>query len=127
MTEHESKKIIELKEKGNSYNDIAELLGLSVGAVKSFYSRHKPQQSKCLQCGAEITQKPHRKEKKFCSDKCRISWWNQHPQLGRRSHHQTQICRQCNRTFDIFRKGQRKFCCSECYNKFRKTAVTGNE
>lgn len=30
----------------------------------------------CLCCGKEVVQPGGRKEKKFCSDKCRNKWWN---------------------------------------------------
>jgi endogenous inhibitor of DNA gyrase (YacG/DUF329 family) len=30
----------------------------------------------CEFCGQSVRQSEHRKRKRFCSDKCRMSWWN---------------------------------------------------
>jgi predicted nucleic acid-binding Zn ribbon protein len=29
----------------------------------------------CLSCGAVLKKKPYRKDRRFCSSKCRIKWW----------------------------------------------------
>ena len=33
----------------------------------------------CHQCGIPIQQTVGRKQKQYCSDKCRMTWWNAHP------------------------------------------------
>lgn len=57
---------------------ISETLGVSVNTVKSHIRRHPvlPGTVCCLYCGKPVLQNEGRKAKKFCSDKCRISYWN---------------------------------------------------
>ena len=57
---------------------IAESLGVSVNTVKSHIRRHPeiPGILRCLYCGKPVKQTEGRKAKKFCSDRCRISYWN---------------------------------------------------
>ena len=66
--------------KGYGYKRIADILDLSPNTVKSHLRRHPATAgiSVCLQCGKPIEQNPGRKEKKYCSDKCRMSYWNSH-------------------------------------------------
>jgi len=70
--------IPQLRINGKKPTEIAALLGISVNTVKSHIRRH-PQTSVtvyCPNCGAVVPQNPGRKTKKFCSDKCRMTWWN---------------------------------------------------
>ncbi len=64
---------------GASATEIAAALGLSVNTVRSHIRRHPTVNGirKCEFCGARVIQTPGRKEKKFCSDKCRMSYWNE--------------------------------------------------
>jgi len=57
---------------------IANALGVSVNTVKSHIRRHPviPGTLNCLCCGKPVAQTEGRKAKKFCSDKCRIRYWN---------------------------------------------------
>ena len=81
MASKKTSEILELRRQGLRYKTIAAITGYSVNTVKSTCRRHPPLNEKvCLQCGAKIEQLPHRKEKKFCSDKCRMAWWNSHPE-----------------------------------------------
>ena len=84
----EKERVASLRKEGHSYTRIAQILGVPLGSVKSFCSRNEvkretavaPKPNKkpgvCRQCGALVTQLPHRKEKRFCSDACRTKWWN---------------------------------------------------
>lgn len=76
MTDAQKSTVLTLRSKGMSFSKIAETVGLSVNTIKSFCSRHKGQF--CLCCGEPITQPPRVRQKKFCSDKCRMKWWNAH-------------------------------------------------
>ena len=87
MTDEQKEQIIVLRQRGMGYIRVAQALGLSENTVKSFCRRNKltgeVKQGKlaehfCCYCGIPVTQNPHRKEKKFCSDKCRMKWWNVH-------------------------------------------------
>lgn len=77
-----------LRTANHSYAEIARLLDLPVGSVKAFCSRNQIKRidrkgkadvgayCTCKMCGALVGQQPHRKKKQFCSDACRMRWWN---------------------------------------------------
>lgn len=77
-----------LRAQNHSYREIALRLNLPVGSVKSFCSRNRIKRVDeqpgngigadcvCQQCGRSVKQQAHRKKKRFCSDACRIQWWN---------------------------------------------------
>ena len=92
MTESYKRKIEELWLQGYGSTKIADKLGINVNTVKSFCRRHglagDRQQEKinnldivvkeprCKCCGSSIAWKSGRKKKFFCSDSCRMKWWN---------------------------------------------------
>ena len=89
MTISDKKKIEAYRESGVPYSEIAETLSLPLNTVKSYCKRHNLGGRRertaddillCKQCGEGVPQTPHRKAKIFCSDKCRMAWWNAHPQ-----------------------------------------------
>ena len=93
MTKEQKKQTTRLRNEGFSYNRVADLLGLPLPTVKTFCRRngltgtvgfgHRDTSDEhfCLCCGLPVTQNKGRKEKKFCSDKCRNTWWNAHLDL----------------------------------------------
>ena len=96
MTESERTKIRELSADGFGYRRIAAMTGLSTNTVKSYLKRHgnevaiQPDQTgcECKQCHRPIQQTPHKRKKVFCSDACRMAWWNAHPEkVQRRANH----------------------------------------
>lgn len=79
MKKQETEKITQMRLNGATPTEIARNLNLSVNTIKSHIRRH-PEISaagKCLFCGVPVVQPEGRKMKKFCSDRCRISYWNQ--------------------------------------------------
>lgn len=88
MTEAEKLRIHKLSQEGLGYKKIAAALALPVNSVKTYLRRHPAGENAaavpdiCERCGKPIIQTPHRKRKRFCSDSCRISWWNDHPDKG---------------------------------------------
>jgi hypothetical protein len=68
---------------------------------------------KCLNCKKKITSKH---AKKFCSQSCSATYNNTH-----RAHYYDQVCPNCETEFTItgHEKGHKKFCCRECYLKFK--------
>ena len=75
MATEKSKEILQYREQGLGYKRIAALTGYSLNTVKSVCRRNPNGEEKlCLQCGAKLVRTPHYREKKFCSDTCRMAW-----------------------------------------------------
>lgn len=108
MTEIEKSTIITMRAKGVGFSAIANELSLPLSTIKSFCRRYK---DKCEFCGIEVEQTSGRKHKRFCSDSCRIKWWN----LNRTG--KEHICTGCGEHFTAIEK--RKYCCHKCYIKHR--------
>ena len=123
MTEFEKEKITQLRTQGYSYDDIAKKLNLKASSIRSYCSRNNILPSICPQCGAPVFQNPNRKRKRFCSTKCRITWWNKHPDLGTRHPHHTQVCPICGQSFDCFKTKPRVYCSRQCYSDARRKAA----
>ena len=109
----------ELRQMGYSYKTIAEKLNISVNTVKSYCRRNNLKTSQCAVCGAELTHIPHKKKKKFCSDKCRMKWWREHKHMINRKTKEEFKCEFCGKTFNAYPKAARKYCSHECYVKAR--------
>lgn len=81
MTEEEKTKIHKLREQGLGYKRIAAELGMKLSSVQSFIKRNTAGNlliGTCKECGAQIKSTKGKKRKEFCSDRCRMRWWNAH-------------------------------------------------
>lgn len=131
MTEGQKTQIMNLRRAGYGYVRIAQELEMSENTVKSFCRRNKvagkvdathimlpPAKGGkhfCLCCGEEVEQNPGRKEKKFCSDRCRNRWWNSHlDRVERRANYEF-VCLHCQNHFTAYGNAKRKYCSHECY------------
>ena len=124
MTNEQRMIVSALRAQGMGYGAIARKVGISENTVKSFCRRNAQKEDKpvtgagehrCLCCGAPVAQQAGRKEKKFCSDKCRNKWWNAHlDQVDRRAIREV-ICANCGRTFSVYGRTERKYCSHACY------------
>ena len=99
-----------------------------MNTVKSFCHRRaaKPKceepdskTHRCLCCGVPVAQNPGRKEKKFCSDKCRNKWWTARLDLVNRKAFREIVCVGCGRTFTVYGQVKRKYCSHQCYIEAR--------
>ena len=65
---------------GHSPSVIAAKLDLPPGTVRSHIHRNPVISGTkvCKNCGKLLVQPKGRREKKFCSDSCRMAWWNSH-------------------------------------------------
>lgn len=132
MTDYQRQKIKEMREQGIGYSGIACEVGLSKDSVKAYCRNHglggvKEQtkisaDKKCLYCGKTVRQIPTRKTKKFCSDKCHMKWWNEHPELVKRKNLNSLVCEYCGADFKS-KNPLQKFCSCSCYANSRKKAV----
>lgn len=130
MTNEQRMIVSSLRAQGMGYGAIARKVGISENTVKSFCHRNAqkveaPQQDtesrvrRCLCCGTPVAQHAGRKEKKFCSDKCRNKWWNSHlDKVDRRAIREV-TCANCGRTFSVYGCAERKYCNHACYIQHR--------
>ena len=118
MTASQKATVLFMRSKGLSFAKIAEKLDLSVNTIKSFCGRNKEGQL-CLCCGSSIQQPPRTRIKKFCSDKCRMQWWNAHIKEVNRKAMYDFTCSCCGKTFQAYGNKHRKYCSRECYIRAR--------
>ena len=112
MTNEQRMIVSSLRAQGMGYGAIARKVGISENTVKSFCRRNAQKEDKpvtgagehrCLCCGAPVAQNAGRKEKKFCSDKCRNKWWNAHlDKVDRRAIREV-TCAGCGKT-DVYKR-----------------------
>jgi len=131
MTSTQKSIVKDMREDGKSYGEIAKWLGMSINTVKSHCQRKKisplskpnPNALYCKQCRLEMEKIPKRKLKKFCSDKCRSTWWATHPELVNRKAIYDFFCVYCGKEFIAYGNNNRKFCNHACYiaSRFGKT------
>jgi endogenous inhibitor of DNA gyrase (YacG/DUF329 family) len=121
MTITQKSKISALRQKGESYNNIAEKLNISVNTVKSFCRRNNApadsvvSKAVCPQCGKQIITVAGRKPKKFCSDECRVAWWNSHQAEVSKKAYYTFKCAACGSDFTAYGNSTRRYCSHKCY------------
>jgi len=121
-------KIFELRNSGMGYKSIAKELSLAPSAVRSVCTAKYNNPDKygtCKNCGIRIKQTPGKKKRQFCSDKCRMAWWNSHATEVKKKAFYTFKCQCCNSDFVAYGVNKRTYCSSECYLKNR--AKRGNE
>ena len=120
LTEEQKTAIAAYRRNGCGYKKIGQLLGMSGNTVKTYCRRNglggTAAQSEikeigifCRNCGEPVMQTAGKKQKKFCSDACRIKWWNHHTRLRKKN----SVCVHCGKSFHG-RQGQ-KYCSHVCY------------
>lgn len=128
MNAWQKEQIARLRAEGQSYNSIADIMGLSINTVKSYCRRanlggnattmsESADGTYCGQCGARLKQTLGKRRKRFCSDQCRMAWWNTHPEAIQRKAIYTFICAHCQEPFESYGNRDRKFCSRACYGK----------
>lgn len=119
MTDKEKRTIDSLAAKKVPITKIAEQVGMSKNTVKSYLQRKKLPDV-CLNCGTTLKHIPHHKKKKFCSDKCRMHYWNTHPQEMSLKNATVIKCESCGKEVFSYRKKPRRFCSRACAAEGRK-------
>lgn len=127
MNDTQKMQIRRLRNEGKGYLKISKLLGLSASTVQSFCRREGLNGFRkiktgvidgehfCLNCGVEVPQNKGRKEKKFCSDYCRMRWWNTHQEKVDRKANYDYVCKYCGKKFTVYGNSKRKYCSHWCY------------
>ena len=131
MNDAQREQIRKLRGESYSYMKISQVLGISENTVKTFCRRKglggvvqpsvhvKEAGHFCLCCGVAVMQTAGRKEKRFCSDRCRNKWWNSHLDQVNRKAHYKYVCPCCKKPFVVYGNANRKYCSHECYIKDR--------
>ncbi|MBR1438818.1 MAG: hypothetical protein IJ587_09815, partial [Synergistaceae bacterium] len=84
----------------------------------------------CPNCGGLFNPNPTGRRKRFCSDKCRLTWNHKHPHSERwKDTSRIVICPVCMKEFVATReyKTQRKYCSRACANTGRKREKNGEQ
>ena len=133
MTDEQKLSIADLRRHGFGYRKIASRLGMSDNTIKSYISRSnivslpiipETEDGICNQCGADLSEIKGRKNRKFCSEICRRSWWKSNNNLINRRAWYSLVCAGCGKTFKSYGNNKRKYCTHKCYisNRFKKGA-----
>ncbi len=128
MTEEQERQITDLRNAGLGYTAIAKRLDLTRIEVRAFSKAHglmgrvlqeseeqTTVQDGCKTCGKKLKHTTGKKKKQFCSDQCRMDWWNAHPNKVKRTAFYTFTCAFCGDEFTSYGNANRKYCCHECY------------
>ena len=131
MTDRQIEQVHILRKQGIGYGKVAQMLGVSENTVKSYCRRNALTGSRsmaagilleehfCPNCGMQVLQTAGRKEKRFCSDRCRNAWWNAHlGDVQRKAIYEFE-CAYCHQPFTAYGNANRKYCSHECYVKAR--------
>ena len=139
MDDAQERMIITYRDKGCSYKTIADILKIPVNTVKSCCRRnqHKkseppqnpvtPDKDHCLNCGCEIVIIKGHRPKKFCSDQCRMAWWNSHKDNVNKKAVYSLVCKYCGAAFEAYGAKNRKYCSRRCYYMGRYGKAAGYE
>ena len=139
MTDEQKARLVDLRNQGYGYANIANAIGASKDSVRSYCRNHGLAGTKasdnsrmkirvdiCPQCGHAVPQKPGIKRIRFCSAKCRQEWWNAHPEAVQRKAVYSFSCLCCGKEFSAYGNAHRKYCCHACYitDRFGRRAVS---
>ena len=122
-----------LREAGYSYSQIATVLEVPKNSVKSYCNRFGIRLGTedvnsdgdnalhCKQCGRVMEYDHQSARRRFCSNECRMRWWNAHRHLVNSKVSQKTVCANCGKVFRSYPGEHRKYCCNGCYieDRFR--------
>lgn len=125
MTALQRSRIMELRNQGSGYRQIATALNLSPNTVKAYLRRIQSAElaageAICKHCGKRFEKLDRQTHQVFCSPKCRILWWQAHPGEMRRLAVTRFICQHCGVAFEDYSSAQRKYCSLNCYREHRR-------
>lgn len=119
--------IKQMRIQGIGYKKIAKTMKLPESTVSAFCRRNGLSSkevscgsqsrniSVCNNCGEILKHSETGRERKFCSDTCRMQWWNDHLDLVNRKAYYSIVCQNCGRIFQSYGNRDRKYCCKKCY------------
>jgi len=128
MTKSQKDEIFNMRGKGYSYAKIATTLSVSENTIKSYCQRNDMgglsdfKGERCLHCKRPLQHIDGKKKKKFCSDICRLAWWNSHPGAINRKAIYKITCLFCGQEFESYGNKNRKYCCRACFGAARRAS-----
>lgn len=125
MTVEEKRKIIDLRNDGYGYKKIAKELNLPLSSIRYICEKGMTDTEligTCKNCKKEIHSIKGKKRKRFCSDKCRLDWWNSHVKEVNKKAFYTLTCKYCGNEFISYGNKKRVYCSHDCYIENKKVA-----
>lgn len=122
MTKERAQQILRLRSQGGSYAAIAKSLDMSVNTIKAHCRRNGLSGNAsgssirlCLCCGHPVPKQDKVKRRKFCSDTCRVAWWNKQRDKAFWPSLRSFACANCGNAFQSATGQNRKYCSHACY------------
>ncbi len=117
MTKEMKQQIKDLRKQGYGYKKISKITGVSVGSVRYYIATYKERELHdfCLNCGRPTLSIKGKQHKKFCNDRCRWDYWNNHQREINRKTFYPFTCKHCGKECLSYGNQHRVYCCHECY------------
>lgn len=132
MTDREKSKIIELRKKGYGFGQISKELNIPRSSVSTFCQRNNinignlDRFVSCKNCERVINLENKKKPRIFCSDECRVCWWNTHQNRVNKKAIYEFDCPKCGNHFTTYGNKKQKYCSHNCYIAARYGKVQEN-
>ena len=130
LTENEKTRIEELMRQGLKYPTIAKITGIKLSSVRYYCgiadagdADARKADAFCKGCGRPLFRKEKSKPRRFCSDACRMKWWNGHRDEVKHKTESRFICEYCGAAFTRPGKTRHRFCSKKCSAEARKKAA----
>lgn len=123
MTDNQKEQIKSLRLSGLGYKKVAQELCISVDTVKSYCRKHNltgvmatvDNKTYCRKCRKELVQPNKKKPIKFCSEQCRVKWWQANKAEVRKTIAVQITCKLCGKEVLAYTHEYRKYCSHQCY------------
>lgn len=141
ITEIQKDQARRLRAKGMGYTKLMAVTGISKGVANKLCKIIVPAEEDktlnermergeaCMYCGDPITQPPGSgRRRRFCSTFCRREYWKIHRSELKQSPEafHTMLCAYCGKTFEVYGRNNRKYCCHAHYLLHRNGAKVDN-
>ncbi|MBQ3374112.1 MAG: RNA polymerase subunit sigma-70 [Oscillospiraceae bacterium] len=141
ITEIQKDQARRLRAKGMGYTKLMAVTGISKGVANKLCKNIVPaledktldermeHGEACMYCGDPIAQPPGSgRRRRFCSTFCRREYWKIHRSELKQSPEafHTMLCAYCGKTFEVYGRYNRKYCCHEHYLLHRNGAKVDN-
>jgi endogenous inhibitor of DNA gyrase (YacG/DUF329 family) len=127
MTNHQKSELNRMRAQGSTPAAIADAMRLPLATIRSYIYRHplKETENVCPNCGKPVhTENRGKKKRRFCSDACRMAWWNSHPTDVNKQAFYSITCQHCGKEFMSYGNKKRKYCSRECFHGARAASHT---